>query len=75
MRVGITENKGMEKEKKVILDVGTVEKRKNYGFHGDCLIIDGMVFETGKKTDELYLFMLQNGYLDLLQQDYFNVGI
>ena len=75
MRISITENRNERNEKEIIMDVGTVEKRKDYRSFGDCLIIDGMIFPTGEKTNEMYLSMLKDGYLDLAQYEKYETGI
>lgn len=75
MRVSIIENRGEDREQEVIVDVGTVTKLKDYRTWGDCLKIDDMIFKTGKRTDELYLFMLKNGYLDMSQYEIYRRGI
>ena len=59
----------------VIEDVGVVEKRNDYRNYGDCLYVDGIVFEVKDRMDEIFNIILKEGYADLREYENFELGI
>ena len=78
MRIARIDN-DLGKKVEVIEDIGFIKKLKNFNRYGteygNCLLIDDLVYTVGENLDQLFENMLHEGFLDLRNYEYFNLGI